>query len=149
MYSGDSQLESKLRHHSSSVTFLVGFLRHSRLISTLYHACGHDYLFPHPIRFIMHCHRIIRRYTLKASLNHTKIHTGTRERTACMQPCRRDSTRTTIIHSTRIPLVALGCKDAENMSGMLHLAECSSLLDLDTRRRRMFTSRSDRFPPGQ
>ena len=96
----------------------------------------------------MHFLRIVRLYTLKASLNHTKIHTGTRKRTAGMQPCRIDNTLTTIIHSTRITLVALGCKDADNICGMLHLAERSSLLDLDTRRRRMFASRSDRFPPG-
>jgi hypothetical protein len=149
MYSGDTQLESKLRHHSSWVTFLEVLLRRSRLISTLYHARGHGYLLPQTIWFIIRCYRIIGRYTLMASLNHTKIHTGTREVTASMQPCRIDNTLTTIMYSTGIPPVALGCEDAEEIWGMLHLAKCCSLLDLDTRWRRMFTSRPDRFPPGQ
>jgi hypothetical protein len=74
-----------------------------------------------------------------ASLNHTKIHIVTREVTASMQPCRIDNTLTTIMHSSRIPLVALGCKDEGRRRNSGHVTFGKTL----------FTSRPDRFSPRQ
>lgn len=48
-----------------------------------------------------------------ASLNHTKIHTGTRERTAKHATMRDGQHPHNDNALTRIPLVAPGCEDAE------------------------------------